>query len=228
MKACHSACLQVPRDLALLGVDNDTVVCNFVSPMLSSIDPDAFQVGRVTAERLDRCLDGARLPSYGRIPRVSPRELVVRASSQTFPVNPEWLSDALVFIRRNYHRHLTASAVYAYLNRSHTRIDAAFRAQLGTTVQQEIRRVSLAEAERLLTSRLSTASLLQINEEKYGYIRDGVPVTVKRPDGKTETKKFPGVEVSATCTDGAWVINAKTEAKTEDAGEPATEEATEE
>lgn len=47
-------------------------------------------------------------------------------------------------------------------------------------------------------------------------------------DGKTETKKFPGVEVSATCTDGAWVINAKTEAKTEDAGEPTTEEASEE
>ena len=44
-------------------------------------------------------------------------------------------------------------------------------------------------------------------------------------DGKTETKTFPGVEVSATCTDGAWVINAKTEAKTE---EPATEDTTEE
>lgn len=49
--------------------------------------------------------------------------------------------------------------------------------------------LQIAEAERLMTSRLSTASLLQINEEKYGYIRDGVPVTVKRPDGKTETKR---------------------------------------
>lgn len=150
VKACRSAGLHVPKDIALLGVDNDTLVCNFVSPMLSSIDPDAFQAGRATAERLDRRLDGARLPPNGRMPRVPPRELVVRSSSQTFPVSPEWLSDALVFIRRNYHRHLTASDVYAYMNRSHTRIDAAFRAQLGTTVQQEIRRVSLAEAERLL------------------------------------------------------------------------------
>ncbi len=49
--------------------------------------------------------------------------------------------------------------------------------------------LQIAEAERLMTSRLSTASLLQINEEKYGYIRDGIPVTVKRPDGKTETKR---------------------------------------
>ena len=52
-----------------------------------------------------------------------------------------------------------------------------------------INELQIAEAERLMTSRLSTASLLQINEEKYGYIRDGVPVTVKRPDGKTETKR---------------------------------------
>lgn len=36
---------------------------------------------------------------------------------------------------------------------------------------------------------MSTASLTQINEEKYGYIRDGMPVTMKCPDGKTETKK---------------------------------------
>ena len=37
--------------------------------------------------------------------------------------------------------------------------------------------------------RLSTASLMQINEEKYGYIRDGIPVKVKKPNGQTEEKK---------------------------------------
>lgn len=40
-----------------------------------------------------------------------------------------------------------------------------------------------------LTRRISTASLIQINEEKYNYLRDGIPVTVKRPDGRTEIKK---------------------------------------
>ena len=47
----------------------------------------------------------------------------------------------------------------------------------------------LDEAEKRMTAHLSTASLMQINEEKYGYIRDGIPVTVKRPGGKTETKR---------------------------------------
>ena len=44
------------------------------------------------------------------------------------------------------------------------------------------------EAKRTLEYRLSTASLLQINEEKYFLIRDGIPVTVKKPGGRTETK----------------------------------------
>jgi type I restriction enzyme R subunit len=45
------------------------------------------------------------------------------------------------------------------------------------------------EAQKKMESRLSTASLLQINEEKYTLIQDGIPVTTKRPDGKTEEKR---------------------------------------
>ena len=47
----------------------------------------------------------------------------------------------------------------------------------------------IIEAQMAFESHLSTASLLQINEEKYSLIRDGIPVTVKKPDGKTETKR---------------------------------------
>ena len=47
----------------------------------------------------------------------------------------------------------------------------------------------IVEAITKLTRRISTASLIQINEEKYNYLRDGIPVTVKRPDGRTEIKK---------------------------------------
>ncbi len=47
----------------------------------------------------------------------------------------------------------------------------------------------ILEAQNLLENRISTSSLLQINEEKYFLIRDGIPVTVKKPNGQTETKK---------------------------------------
>ena len=47
----------------------------------------------------------------------------------------------------------------------------------------------ILEAQKLLENRISTASLLQVNEERYFLIRDGIPVTVKKPNGQTETKK---------------------------------------
>lgn len=47
----------------------------------------------------------------------------------------------------------------------------------------------LSEAQKTLENRLSTASLLQVNEEKYFLIRDGIPVTVKKPNGQPETKR---------------------------------------
>lgn len=47
----------------------------------------------------------------------------------------------------------------------------------------------ISEAKKILEQRLSTSSLLQVNEEKYFLIRDGIPVTVKKPNGQTETKK---------------------------------------
>ena len=47
----------------------------------------------------------------------------------------------------------------------------------------------ITEAIKILENRLSTSSLLQINEEKYYLIRDGIPVTIKKPNGETQVKK---------------------------------------
>lgn len=45
------------------------------------------------------------------------------------------------------------------------------------------------EAQNIFEKHLSSASLVQINEEKYAYIRDGIPVTEKKPNGQTEEKR---------------------------------------
>ena len=52
-----------------------------------------------------------------------------------------------------------------------------------------INEAQIIEALRNLEGRLSTASLLQVNEEKYYLIRDGIPVTIKKPNGETQIKK---------------------------------------
>ncbi len=148
LETCRATGFSVPADVAIIGVDNDTLICNFSTPTLSSIDPDAFELGRAAAECLDAVLDAPGRELCVR--RVQPKGLVTRASTEIYPLDPLWLSDALVFIRRNVVRHLTASDVYAHLGLSHTRVNAAFRAVLETTVQKEIRRVQLEEARRLL------------------------------------------------------------------------------
>ena len=51
-----------------------------------------------------------------------------------------------------------------------------------------INETQIVEAQNILENRLSTSSLLQINEEKYFLIRDGIKVTVKKPNGETETQ----------------------------------------
>lgn len=52
----------------------------------------------------------------------------------------------------------------------------------------------LTEAQKVMEYRLSTASLIQINEEKYFLIRNGIPVTVKKSGGKIETKKIKVID----------------------------------
>lgn len=57
------------------------------------------------------------------------------------------------------------------------------------TLNPWISPVQMDEAQRKMESCLSTASLMQINEEKYALIRDGIPVTVQKPNGQSEEKK---------------------------------------
>lgn len=90
-----------------------------------------------------------------------------------FAYNTEVLGDDGTFGRKSYKEILLVRYFRAALKK----------------LNPWITKAQILEAQSVLERRLSTASLLQVNEEKYFLIRDGIPVTVKRPDGKTETKK---------------------------------------
>ena len=89
-----------------------------------------------------------------------------------FAYNTEVLGENGTFGRKTYREVLLVRAFRAALQRLNPWITDA----------------QLLQAQQIMEQRLSTASLLQINEEKYFLIRDGIPVTVKRPDGTAETK----------------------------------------
>lgn len=149
LKACTEARINVPREVSVLGVDNDKVLCTFSCPPLSSIDTDAFALGQSAAGTLDSMLSNPSSP-----PPMStlhkPTGVIERTSTDFYPTRTPWLSDALVYIRRHISEGISANDVIAHLGYSHTTVGKVFRRELGVSVQQEIIRYRRESACRLL------------------------------------------------------------------------------
>ena len=160
LAACRRSDVAVPGEVALLGVDNDPICCCFSSPRISSVDPSARRMGQMAAERLlELAATGTRSP-LGRALTIPPEGIVMRESSEAYPIKPDWLSDALVYIRRNAMRGISAGDVFSTLGLSHTLVQSTFRKTLGTSVQKAIVDIRMDEARRLLkTSRLPVSEV---------------------------------------------------------------------
>ena len=157
LKACTDARISVPNDVAVLGVDNDKVLCTFTNPPLSSIDTNPFALGQSAAKMLDGLLKTPReAPPQATLH--PPRRVVERVSTEFYPMKTPWLSDALVYIRRHLGEGISAEDVIARLGYSHTTVGKAFRAELGLSIQQEIIRQRRERACRLLKETSRTAA----------------------------------------------------------------------
>lgn len=148
LATCVRCGIKVPDEIAILGLDNDILICGGAHPMISSIDPNTREIGRVAAETLETLMTkSVRRPL---IRQVEPVGVMSRASTAIFPLDPPWLSDALIFIGRHATEGVSAADVLRHLGRSHTLVSRAFAKTLGTTVQREIARVRLETACTLL------------------------------------------------------------------------------
>ena len=155
---CKQLGIKVPDEVAILGVDNAELVCQFTSPGISSIDQNAVGIGYAAAHTLQQMM--AEPGSVPASAKVKPVALFERGSTATYPLEPRWLSDALVFIRSHISAHISAQDVYRHVGKSHTLVNRVFREKLGTTVQREISRTRLTEAKRLVTS--TTMPLMEV------------------------------------------------------------------
>ena len=152
---CREASITVPQEVAILGVDDDAILCGFTMPTLSSIDPNGFETGREAVRIVHEMLQD---PDVRRNPPqmfVKPLRLIVRESTEVYPVEPSWLADALVYIGRNAVKGITAADVFAHVGLSHTAVGSVFRKKLGVSVQELLAKTRLEEACRLLQADLS-------------------------------------------------------------------------
>ena len=156
---CHEVGIHVPNEVAILGVDDDAILCGFTAPTLSSIDPHGFETGR---EAVRIAWEMLRNPDARREPPnvlVKPLRLIVRESTEVYPIDPPWLSDALVYINRNAAKGITAADVFAHVGLSHTTVGSMFRRKLGVSVQDRLARVRMEEACHLLGNGMSVTDV---------------------------------------------------------------------
>ena len=148
-EVCRACDIGVPKEVAILGVDNDEVPCLFSNVTLSSVDTGMLETGRRAAELLDDMVSG-RCKDWGRRILLKPAGVVSRQSTAVYPVDPPWLADVLVYIRSDVGKSLTAEDIVSRAGKSYGTIENAFKRVLGTTVQREIMSARLASAEHLL------------------------------------------------------------------------------
>ena len=144
MKICSDLGLNVPQDIAVLGVDNDILLCTFTNPSLSSVLTDPFSIGRLAAEMLDEQMrpdarNGKGVVAKRGAPCLwAPKKVVERMSTDAYPFKTPWLGDAVRYIRRNFAKGVTAKDVDAFIGYSHPKVNQVFNEELGHTVKKEI------------------------------------------------------------------------------------------
>ena len=142
--------LNVPKDVAILGVDNDTMLCSFAEVPLSSIRPNSFKVGYDAARILSAVMTRQADGRPHKIHSVPPGELVERMSTEFMPVNPPWLGKVLIHIETNMRRPIGAREIFDLAERSSTYVEQVFKDKLGKSVQAYVTAVKMREAKRLL------------------------------------------------------------------------------
>lgn len=147
LEGCDTAGLHVPEQVAVLGVDNDELRCEFASVPLSSIDDDQQMQGYEAARLLDRLISGEQVPAEKLI---EPRQVVTRVSTDIIAIEHPKVAAALKLIWNHYREPLTAGDVAEAVPMSGRRLHDAFTKHIGRTISQEIKRRRVEHAQRLL------------------------------------------------------------------------------
>ncbi len=162
IKCCGELGLRVPTDIAVLGTNNDILLCSCASTQISSIDLNARAIGHQACRFLAEAFADPSAQIRPTIYENPPFRLVERASTNVFHCSHPWLSDALVYIRRNISSGVNFADVVKYIGRSHVTANQVFRAELGRTIHQEIIRQRLAFACRLLRETNDSAAKIAL------------------------------------------------------------------
>jgi len=155
-EACASAGLSVPKDIAILGVDNDPALCDSVTPALSSVEPPFEDEGFEAAALLDRMMRSRKKFTRPIIMRFAPTRIVERESTGHLAPGAHLIDRATDFIADNCCTAISARDVSVRLGVSPSLLARRFRQYAHTTVREAIIAARMKKVCTLLkTTRLS-------------------------------------------------------------------------
>jgi LacI family transcriptional regulator len=140
--------IDVPESLAILGVDNEDILCELASPSLSSVMLDCEAIGYRAAELLDGIFEGSEPRAEGAV--VPPREIIERESTRVFACGDELVARAVTIIRARAHQGIGVADLLGSIPASRRSLETRFRAAMGRSIHEEIVRSRIAYSKRLL------------------------------------------------------------------------------
>lgn len=150
LNAAIDAELHVPEDVALVGLGNSPLVCDFLPVKLSSIDVDLAGLGYRAASELDRLFKGGT-PSHIPV-RVPPKCVVLRESTNFLAVSDPHVKSVFREIWHHYSMPLSAGKLFQSAAISKSNLHYRFKREIGRPVGRELLRVRLDNATRMLTT----------------------------------------------------------------------------
>ena len=117
----------MPDDVAVIGVDNDEMLCELSNPPLSSVKQPARRIGYQTA-MLDRLMAGKKAPQLRFI--VPPEGVVTRRSTESLVIEDVEVADVVQFIREHACNRIQVPDVVKMVDVSRSTLRTRFKAVL--------------------------------------------------------------------------------------------------
>jgi LacI family transcriptional regulator len=148
LDACRSLELAVPEEIAVVGVDNDKLLCELCDPPLSSVIPNPERIGYEAAKLLDGLMSGDDLPNSPLL--IPPLGVETRQSTDVLAIGDADTSAAVRFIREHACEGISVEDVLKHVPLSRSALERRFRKFLNRSPQLEIRLVQLKRVKQLL------------------------------------------------------------------------------
>ena len=149
LDSCEAAGLAVPEQVAIIGAENYLLAPDAMHTPISSVDTNLETLGYRGAELLDGLMHKRKVP---RTPlRVPAAGIITRKSSDLLAVNHKGVANSLRFIWEHAHEPISVKDMVSVAAMSRRGLHKAFLDAVGRTPGQELQRIRIMRAKRLLT-----------------------------------------------------------------------------